>query len=296
MTRITTQMVSRNVLADLNATAARLDRTRAKASSGKEITRPSDDPFGAARALKLRESLAGTEQHKRNAQDAMGWQDATESALDGMTQIVHRVRELAVQGSTDTASAAARAAIAIEVGHLAESLKEQANADYAGRHVFGGTATTAPPYTAGSDDRYRGDDGLIARELGPGVSIALNLTGRSVLGADADGLLADIRRIEAQLRADDGAGLRATALTSLDDGLDSLSSVRAANGASTDRVEAAMSRLSQYAETTTRQLSETEDADFAQTMIDLNSQQAAYQAALKAGANIVQSSLMDFLR
>ena len=57
-----------------------------------------------------------------------------------------------------------------------------------------------------------------------------------------------------------------------------------------------MSRLGQYAETTTRQLSETEDADFAQTMIDLNSQQAAYQAALKAGANIVQSSLMDFLR
>ena len=47
---------------------------------------------------------------------------------------------------------------------------------------------------------------------------------------------------------------------------------------------------------TTKQLSDTEDADFAKTMLDLNSQSTAYQAALRAGASIVQSSLMDFLK
>jgi len=226
----------------------------------------------------------------------MGWQDATESALDQMTQIVQRVRELAVQGASDTVDAGARSAIATEVGQLVESLKEQANASYVGRHLFGGTATTTPPYVPGGDDAYRGDGGTIARELGPGIAIALNVSGRQVLGGDADGLLADVRIIERQLRANDGPGLRTTALASLDAGLDSLLAVRAVNGANADRVEAAMSRLDQYAETTTRQLSETEDVDFARVMIDLNSQQAAYQAALKAGANIVQSSLMDFLR
>ena len=46
----------------------------------------------------------------------------------------------------------------------------------------------------------------------------------------------------------------------------------------------------------TEQLSNTEDADIAKTMIDFNSQSAAYQASLRAGANIVQASLMDFLR
>ena len=44
------------------------------------------------------------------------------------------------------------------------------------------------------------------------------------------------------------------------------------------------------------QLSKTEDADIAETLIELNSQTAAYQAALRAGASIVQTSLMDFLR
>jgi len=296
MSRITTQMVSRNILADLNATAQRLDRTRAKASSGKEITRPSDDPFGTARALKLRESLIGTAQYQRNAQDAQGWQDTTEAALEEITLIVQRLNTLAVQASSDTADAASRDAIANEVSQLVDSLKEQANASFVGRHVFGGTATTAPPYRAGADDGYDGDGGIVARELGPGVSIPLNFTGLQVIGDDTTGLLADVRAFEAQLRADDGAGLRTTAIGSLDANLDALLAVRATNGANSERVEAAMNRLAQYAETTTRQLSETEDADFAQVMIDLNSQQAAYQAALKSGANIVQASLMDFLR
>ena len=226
----------------------------------------------------------------------MGWQDATESALDEITAIVHRVRTLATMAASDTADPASRDAAAIEVKQLTESLKEQANATYGGQYIFGGTHTTAPPYAAGADDLYRGNDGTVARELGPGVSITLNLTGSSVIGSAGSGLIATLRTIQGQLEANDGAGLRASALANLDTGLDALLAARALDGAGTDRVEAALSRLGQYAETTTRQLSDTEDADFAQTMIDLNSQQAAYQAALRAGANIVQSSLMDFLR
>jgi len=54
--------------------------------------------------------------------------------------------------------------------------------------------------------------------------------------------------------------------------------------------------MCQVEEATTGQLSETEDADIAKTLIELNSQQTAYQASLKVGANILQTSLMDFLR
>jgi flagellar hook-associated protein 3 FlgL len=68
------------------------------------------------------------------------------------------------------------------------------------------------------------------------------------------------------------------------------------NGARQNRLDAALSRLVEVEESTLKQLSETEDADIAKTLIEFSSQQAAYQAALKAGANIVQSSLMDFLR
>jgi flagellar hook-associated protein 3 FlgL len=61
-------------------------------------------------------------------------------------------------------------------------------------------------------------------------------------------------------------------------------------------LQAADSRLADIATSVTKQLSDTEDADMAQTLIDFNSQSVAYQSALRAGANLVQSSLMDFLR
>ena len=297
-TRITTQMITRNVLADINATAARVDRSRDKATSGKEITRPSDNPYAAARALKLRQSVEGTRQHQRNAEDAMGWQAVTEGALSAITESVQQVRDLTVQAGSDTGGGASRRAIAQEVAGLIEAVKEQGNASYAGRYVFGGTNTQTPPYVLGdASDAYRGDDGRIAREIGPGVSLAVNIAGSRIIGSGAgDGILGALRTIHASLVADDGPALRGPNLSGLDAQLDALLGVRAENGASQNRIEAAVSRLEQYEESTVSQLSETEDADFAQVMIDLNSQQAAYQAALKAGANIVQSSLMDFLR
>jgi flagellar hook-associated protein 3 FlgL len=67
-------------------------------------------------------------------------------------------------------------------------------------------------------------------------------------------------------------------------------------GARTNRLDAAQSRLSQLEESTTSLLSNTEDADMAKTLIDYSMQQSVYQSALKAGAGIVQSSLLDFLR
>jgi flagellar hook-associated protein 3 FlgL len=300
--RITSGMVSRNVLADINATAERLNRTRSKASSGKEIERPSDNPFGAARALKLRETIDAAEQHQRNAQDALGFLDATELALSSITEVTQRIRDLVVQGGTDSADGLSGKAIAVEVRGLIEALKEHGNVQFAGRYVLAGTATTTMPYPPSppppaAPDAYAGNDDRIAREIGPGVAVAVNQPGSAVLGTGAPGdLLGVVRRIADHLESGDRAALRGPDLAALDGRLDALLGVRADNGATSQRIEVALSRLAQFEESSVSQLSETEDADFAQVMIELNTQQAAYEAALRSGANIVQASLMDFLR
>jgi flagellar hook-associated protein 3 FlgL len=297
--RITTGMLQRNILADLQRSTSQLSRTQAKLSSGKEITRPSDDPAGTAKALSLRESLRGTQQHAKNVDDAITWTDATESALSSMTDIVQRARTLVVNGASDGTDQSSRDAIAKEIDQLAESLKEQANMRYAGRQLFSGTATTTAPYEPGSD-AYAGNTGQMAREIGPGVSVNVNTTADTILGsgqaAGDDKLLDTLRDISDHLRAGDGASLRGTDLDRIDKGVESLLTARATNGALTNRLESASSRLAAVEEMTVKSLSDTEDADLAKTMIDLTTQTSAYQAALKAGANIVQSSLMDFLR
>src|SRR5215211_3456712 len=111
-TRITTGMTQRNVLADLNRVNERLTRTQEKISSSREITRPSDDPFNASRALTLRTSLDGTKQYQRNIDDAQGWQETAEQALTTITEAIHRAHELVVQAATDTTDPLARESIA----------------------------------------------------------------------------------------------------------------------------------------------------------------------------------------
>src|SRR5215217_4805282 len=283
-TRITTGMTQRNVLADLNRVNERLTRTQQKLSSNKEITRPSDDPFNASRALALRTSMESTQQYQRNIQDAQGWQETAEIALADITDAIHRAHELTVEGASDTSPAEARLAIAAEIDELIEGVKQNGNATYRGRFVFAGTAL------------YHGAPGEVERQIGPGVAMQIGLRGDTFLGNGADGkLLQVLRDVSTHLKADDGAALRAD-LGLLDAKADELLGARALNGARQNRLDAALSRLAEVEESTLKQLSETEDADMAKTMIDFSSQQAAYQAALKAGASIVQASLLDFLR
>ena len=305
--RITHGMMSRNVLADLNAVSTRLSKTQQKIASNKEISRPSDDPFDASRAMALRQSLAATRQQQRNAEDATGWQDATEQALGQITDLVHRARELIVRGATDSSDAQDRVSIATELDQIIESVKQNANATYRGSYLFSGSKTDTVPYQQGAVDAYAGDEaGLdplipgVLREIGPGVTMQINTVAREFLGdgqAAGDGKLLDtLRDAVDALRADDAATLRDTELANLDTNLDSLLEVRARNGARTNRLDSALSRLSEVEESTVKQLSTTEDADIAKTLIDFNSQQAAYQSALRAGASLVQASLLDFLR
>jgi flagellar hook-associated protein 3 FlgL len=298
-------MVQRNVLSDLNRVSERLTRTQGKIASNREITRPSDDPFNASRALALRESLEGTQQYQRNVLDAQGWQDASEQGLSQITESIQRARELLVEGASDSVDPVSRESIAKEVDQLIAGIKQSANATYKGRYVFSGTRTDQAPYplpepAAPDADKFHGVTMPVQRQIGPGVTMEVSVSMGSVLGngqvAGDTGVLGVLRGIADRLRAGDGAGLRDTDLPALDKGLDDVLGVRALNGARQNRLDSALSRLSEVEESTLTQLSQTEDVDIAKALVDFNSQQAAYQAALKAGAGIVQTSLMDFLR
>lgn len=302
-TRITNSMLTRSLLADLNAGAERLAHTQRKLSSGKELTRPSDDPFAVSRAIALRSSIEATRQHGRNVNEAIAWTGVTETALSRITDTVQRARELLVQGASDASGPAGRDAIASEIEALIKTVKQEANASYAGRHVFSGTATGTPPYAVSGGDAYAGDAGAVVREIGPGVTVQVNATGSDILGggqAAADGkLLHVLRDMVDHLRggtAADADALRTTDLARLSANLDELTRVRAVVGATQNRLETAAGRLAEIEETATDLLSRTEDADMAKALVDFSMQQSVYQSALRAGANVIQASLLDFLR
>ena len=299
--RLSNSMVARNALADLSDVSNRLRDTQRKMSSGLEITKPSDDPFGTSQALVHRRDLGQITELTSNVQDALSWQSVTETALSKMSDVVLRARELLVSGGNDTNGPTEREAIAKEIDQLLETVKTEANASYAGRYIFSGTATTTKPYAVGGADTYNGDAGNIVRTIGPDVSLPINARASDFLGSGGgDGKLIDtLRGIASHLRSGtpaDANALRNGDIVALDANLNTFNAVRATIGAQTNRLETAKMRLGELEENSTNQLSGIEHADMAKTLIDYSLQQSVYQSALKSGAQVLQGSLLDFLR
>ena len=293
--RVTSTMTARRILADINAANARLTKSQEKLASGKELSRPSDNPSAVGRAIQLRREMEATQQYQTNAGEATGWTDVTDSALSSIADALSRVRELTVQGANDAAGSDNRTAITEELKQLLDTVKSAGNATYDGRFVFSGSATDIRPYQMGADDSFSGNSDPILREIGPGVNVQINAVAGSFLGDGTSGLIGTLRTVLGHMTSGTGDQLSAD-LDTLDTRQDELNAVRATVGATQNRVDTANSRLQEYEGTTLQILNDTEGADIAKTMIDYTTQQAAMTAGLKAGASIVQNSLIDFLR
>jgi flagellar hook-associated protein 3 FlgL len=301
--RITQGMTNRVVLRDLGNSKTSLTQLQREISSGKRITRPSDDPFGTGRTLQLSGELEGFKQYQANVQDGIGWVTATETALSRITDTVQRARELLVQGGNDSNGQIAREGIAAEIEALTEAVKQEADVTYDGRYIFAGTATETRPYELGANDEYAGDEGQIMRVIGTGVALPVNVEIQGLLGngaGAADNKLLDVLRdIATDLRGGTAANseaLRGTDLERLSDNIDELTRVRAVVGATTNRLTTAGTRLEQLQEASLNQLSQVSEVDMAEALVNYSSQHAAYETALQAGAKLIQPSLMDFLR
>jgi flagellar hook-associated protein 3 FlgL len=301
--RITPAMVTSATLSDLTSSLASLERTTDELSSGRTILEPSDNPYGASRVIDLQSQLEGLSSYESNAQDGISWENTASSAMSNINEIAQRVRELVVQAANGTNNQSDLNTIALEVEQLTESIKQDANTQYAGQYLFSGTATTTAPYEKGANDEYKGNAETVSRVVGPGASVTVSTNISTLLGngeASKDGKLLDtLRTIAQHLRggtAEDREALGSSDLANLDTNLDTLSQLQAVSGSSIDQLRAALTRNEDLQTSITESLANTEDTNVAATSIAYANEQAAYEAALRAGATIVQESLLNFLQ
>lgn len=301
--RITPAMVTSATLSDLTSSLASLERTTDELSSGRTILEPSDNPYGASRVIDLQSQLEGLSSYESNAQDGISWENTASSAMSNINDIAQRVRELVVQAANGTNNQSDLNTIALEIEQLTESVKQDANTQYAGQYVFSGTATTTPPYEAGAEDEYKGNAETVSRAVGPGATVTITTNISTLLGngeASKDGKLLDtLRTIAQHLRGgttEDREALGTTDLTALDTNLEALSQLQAVSGSATDQLRVALTRNEDLQTSITEGLSNIEDTNVAATSIAYANEQAAYEAALRAGATIVQESLLNFLQ
>jgi len=291
MTRITTSALSFNAERNLAAAAARLATIQDKIGSNKQISRPSDAPAGAAEAMAVRTEQRQNAQFSRNAADANGWLSSTDVALSAATSLLHRVRDLTAQGANDGAlGPEAREAIALELDQLREQMVGVANTQYRGRFLFAGTSD------AGSalDENLQFSQGSeVLRRIGPNSSVRVDADGAAAFGQGPDSVFSLISSIAQDLRNGVNVSSR---LETVDAHLQNILATQASVGASHATVRTAEQSLLGDAVNLEARRAGTEDIDPATAILELKSQEVAYQAALSAAARTLQPSLMDFLR
>ena len=299
MIRTTNNQSAVHVLDDLQRVSANLQATQRKLSTGKEINQVEDDPVGAGRAMFLRSQISDVQQYQKNINEALGFQDASESAMSSVQDIMKRAKELVVQAGNGTLDQTGLNNIAAEIKQLVEAARQSMNGTYAGRYLFSGTATLTPPFPAPALT-YAGDANTMQRVIGQGEQVDLNLRGWEAFSvpptASGQNVLQLLDKVATDLQAGNRAALGGPDLQGVDAMLDQLSASRAQVGARVNRLETQQTRLKDLELNVEDLLSKTEDADMAKAMVDFSMQQSIYQSALQSGARVLQPSLLDFLR
>jgi flagellar hook-associated protein 3 FlgL len=297
--RVTNTTMTRLLNADIQINARKLVGAQQKIASGKELRRPSDGPANVLRALDQRAEMRRYAQYERNSSDANAWLTNTDTTLMTVQDRMERVRTLVLEGINGASDAAARGAAAAEIEGIREELLGLANTTYLGRPLFVGVVDAAHAYDAAGN--FEGDNGAVMRTIAPGTGIQVNLSGETVFGTfnGLDPAQGNVFQM-LDVLADD---LRAGVVGPIQDGLDRVdaamervSLAQSEVGARGRQLESLEARNGDVMLELKTELAEVEDVDYAKALIDLRSQEFAYQAALSVTAKIIQPSLLDFLR
>jgi flagellar hook-associated protein 3 FlgL len=119
-------------------------------STGLRVNQPSDDPAASADMVVSLASSANVDQYTKNVSSVLSQMQSADSAISGVTSSLTTAITLGTAGATGTATAQNRQEIATQVSSALSSVIAQANTSYLGVYVFGGSASTTPPFVAAS--------------------------------------------------------------------------------------------------------------------------------------------------
>lgn len=246
-----------------------LNTAMERLSTGKRINSSRDDAAGLAIATSMTSQIKGMNQAIRNANDGISMAQTAEGALNEVSNMLQRVRELAVQSASGTYSDDDRTNLQTEVTELGAQIDDiLSNSKFNGVTLFGTADTTIDIQTGSAN----------------GDTVTLTITGLDVSAASGS----DIST----------AGGANTAMDDVDDALKAVNTTRASLGAGQSRLTSVVNNLTNNVNNLSDARSRIEDADFSAETTNLAKAQILSQAstAMLAQANQSQSNVLTLLR
>lgn len=293
--RITHRMISDTTIRNMRNNLSKLESLHSSITTGKRLTRPSDDPAAVARTLTYTGDLAAGEVFLRTMDSSLSWMSATDSALDDAGNLLQRARELAVQGANGVLTPDDMKRIGAEVDNLLEQMVVTGNASIRGQRLFAGQQIDGDPFPANAGTpgyTYAGDAGQMRREYDIGAYLTINTPGQATFDPAFTALI----NLRDHLNAGNGTAISSSDITAVDQALDTILSARAEVGAKINRVEAAQGRQNLLQVNLEELRSKSEDTDFTEAVSKFSIQETVYKASLEVGGKAIQPSLLDYLR
>jgi flagellin len=271
MTFIGTNIAALRSQNAINKANSSLGMAMERLSTGKRINSAKDDAAGLAIASRMTAQVRGLSAAMRNSNDGISLAQTAEGAMGEVSNMLQRMRELAVQAANGTNSATDRAAIQAEVTQLLAQTDDIANkTTFNGTKLVDGTATA------------------LAIQTGINSGDTVTLAIASVKTADLGIAAIDLSTV---------AGASA-ALALLDTAIDTVDTGRAGLGAAQNRFQATVSNLTSVVTNLSEARSRVEDADFSAETTQLAKSQILNQAAtaMLAQANQSQQGVLSLIR
>ncbi len=288
LTRSVAQGTAERALGRARARSAELN---GQLATGLRIQKPSDDPTGYAQARGLERMQGRLAQYQRTIDAAQAWTDRTQTELNSLSDIFASANEFGIRAANGVLDLES---FAVQVDGLREEAISRLNATSNGEHLFAGNATDTAPIDAASGAVAAGDfSGRRDREVAPGLAVAVNVVGALEVGGvsapDRLGALA------AAIRSGDQDAVR-TALEGVQAGVDHYARLGGRNGTVASSLARARTQVETQDLILGEQRASIEEIDLAQVLGANQRQQTALEAALRATATSVQTSILNYLR
>ena len=243
-------------------------------STGKRINSAKDDAAGLAIATSMTSQLKGMSQGIRNANDGISLAQTAEGALSEVSNMMQRVRELAVQASSGTYQTSDRTAMQSEVTNLTQQIDDVlTNTKFNGNALFSKTT---------------GTDKTFDIQTGANSGDKVTLTSTGIDGTKIDATALDVTT----------AAKANTTITNVDAGLADVNATRASLGAGQNRLESAINNLTNNVANLSDARSRIEDTDYSAETTAMAKAQILSQAstAMIAQANQAQQNVLSLLK
>ncbi|MBK5240382.1 flagellar hook-associated protein FlgL [Clostridium sp.] len=319
--RVTNKMLSNNFLRDMRTNLTNLSRIQNQMSSGKQITKPSDDPAKASKIMQMYSEIDANKQYNSNIKNTTNWLDMTDETLDRIGGVVGRIDELLVSSGNAGYGNEQRQAVKDEVNQRVEELSNLLNTSFDGKYIFGGTRGTtkpteiAPGGTYGKNSQlvysmvgggklditgvgateYNQINSKVQVEVSQGVTMEYNVTASEVMNYGDNNLMELLGNITDHLDDSTVSELTGGDLEGIQKAMTNILKLRSQVGAKQNRMESAESRNVDANFNLTEILSATEDIDITETVMEYATMQNIYMASLQTSAKVIQPTLLDYL-